>query len=199
MCCRKEIPTIAATVPTTCILCEAGTSSPTSAADCTPCPAGTYSSISAAECTPCPAGTYSSASAAECTLCPSNSFTTGALRDSPAVCWCNAGYSGDETALSSPSSCVACTVGKYKKTRANKSCDFCEIAQSRFSANEGVEDCQTCDRGKIGQTTSTCGFCAVGMFWQTNYIHAHSVRVMVQGTDRSFSGREKGCFLARAT
>jgi len=33
----------------------------------------------------------------------------------------------------------------------------------------GAQDCQTCARGKIGQTPSTCAFCAVGMYWQSNY------------------------------
>jgi len=119
-------------------------------------------------CTPCAPSTYSiGLGSTQCVLCDLGKYATGGNSWGFGHTMCEICPAGKYKSVQSDSSCTNCTVHSVSRA-GSVSKDACECAMGR-AIFEGETDCQMCPRGKIGDILNMCEFCAVGMYWQTDY------------------------------
>ena len=136
----------AATNPTTCTICSAGTIAAAGSTTCSPCAAGTSTTSLQGQtaCTPCDAGSSSAQGAATCTPCAA----------------------GSKSGSTGSTSCTTCDPGSFSSGTGNSICTAC--SPGYFSSSSGVTQCSPCLAGTYGASSgltmcSTCTTSAQGV------------------------------------
>jgi hypothetical protein len=172
-----------------CVLCQAGTASPstaaTSVAACVACKPGYYSGTPGnGECVACPAGTFSNATRAAslsaCEPCPFNTYSDTLNAVSNATCMsCPTGLTTSSTGASTPAACVVRTCSAGHVLDSNGDCNACipgtyasdgsciMCPAGRYSAAYGAAVCSACPTGTFrsipgGNDTAACLPCPLG-------------------------------------
>ena len=158
-----------------CLICSAGTYSPSGSyycyccssgeysafagsSQCSVCNAGYYSLGCATSCTPCPQGSYNGAARAwSCFLCPENTFASSTATITCTNCLsfgptnncklCPLGTHNNKLGRTSAIACTGCGVGFYDPEIETtfKQCKDC--LPGTYADDQGMKDCHLCPMG----------------------------------------------------
>ena len=134
---------------------------------CSSCPTGRFSSTPEQKtnaCVYCPAGWHSpSTGAGECTGCLSDNYQDEAGQTTCKEC--PTGW----ILTSNVDGCTSCAAGQYIKQTSSSSRDSCKDCPSGYYSEVAVDlqtDCKQCIGDQQVMTTSSCGDCSAGKWYQ---------------------------------